>query len=85
MYATGGSDNWYINRRPRGSLGMMSPAEYEDARYVTLNREPQSGVRAAENLGTSTCATNGRAAPQAAKRSGPTVSLLMPADWTFRD
>lgn len=40
-YATAGWVDWYNNRRLHGSLGMLSPAEYETAHYATLNREPQ--------------------------------------------
>jgi putative transposase len=40
-YATAGWVDWYNNRRLHGTLGMLSPAEYEAAHYATLNREPQ--------------------------------------------
>jgi putative transposase len=40
-YATAGWVDWYNNRRLHGSLGMLSPDEYEAAHYATLNREPQ--------------------------------------------
>jgi transposase InsO family protein len=40
-YATAGWVDWYNNRRLHGSLGMMSPVEFENAHYATLNREPQ--------------------------------------------
>jgi putative transposase len=40
-YATAGWVDWYNNRRLHGSLGMMTPVEYEQAHYATLNREPQ--------------------------------------------
>ncbi len=40
-YATAGWVDWYNNRRLHGSLGMMTPAEYENTHYATLNREPQ--------------------------------------------
>ena len=40
-FATAGWVDWYKNRRPHGSLGMMTPVELEQAHYVTLNREPQ--------------------------------------------
>lgn len=40
-YATAGWVDWYNNRRLHGSLGMVSPTEFENAHYATLNREPQ--------------------------------------------
>ena len=40
-HATAGWVDWYNNRRLHGSLGMMTPAEYENTHYATLNREPQ--------------------------------------------
>jgi len=40
-YATAGCVDWYNHRRLHGSLGMVSPAEYEADHYATLNREPQ--------------------------------------------
>ncbi len=40
-YATAGWIDWYNNRRLHGSLAMMTPVEFENARYATLNREPQ--------------------------------------------
>lgn len=40
-YATSGWVDWYNERRLHGSLGMLSPVEYETAHYATLNREPQ--------------------------------------------
>jgi putative transposase len=40
-YATAGWVDWYNNRRLHGSLGMMTPVEYDQAHYATLNREPQ--------------------------------------------
>jgi transposase InsO family protein len=40
-YATAGWVEWYNQRRLHGSLGMMSPKEFEDAHYATLTREPQ--------------------------------------------
>lgn len=40
-YATAGWVDWYNNRRLHGTLGMMTPQEFEQAHYATLNREPQ--------------------------------------------
>lgn len=40
-YATGDWVDWYNNRRPHSTLGLMSPAEFEQAHYATLNRESQ--------------------------------------------
>lgn len=40
-YATSGWVDWYNERRLHGSLGMLSPVEYEAAYYATLNTEPQ--------------------------------------------
>lgn len=39
-YATAGWVDWYNHRRLHGSLGMVSPDEYEAAYYAALNREP---------------------------------------------
>jgi putative transposase len=38
-YATAGWVDWYNNRRLHGTIGMMSPVEYEQAHYAALNRE----------------------------------------------
>jgi putative transposase len=40
-YATAGWVDWYNQRRLHGSLGMMSPVEFETTHYATLTREPQ--------------------------------------------
>lgn len=40
-YATAGWVDWYNNRRLHGSLGMMTPVEFEQAHYAALTREPQ--------------------------------------------
>ncbi|WP_087625507.1 IS3 family transposase [Aeromicrobium sp. PE09-221] len=40
-YATAGWVDWYNTRRLHGSLGMMTPTEFEQAHYAALNREPQ--------------------------------------------
>jgi putative transposase len=40
-YATAGWVDWYNNRRLHGSLGMMTPVEFEQAYYAALNREPR--------------------------------------------
>lgn len=39
-FATAGWVDWYNNRRLHGTLGMMTPVEFEQAHYATLNREP---------------------------------------------
>ena len=39
-YATAGWVDWYNNRRLHGTLGMMTPVEYETAHYAALNPEP---------------------------------------------
>lgn len=38
-HATAGWVDWYNNRRLHGSLGMVSPNEYETDYYAALNRE----------------------------------------------
>jgi len=40
-YATAGWVDWYNQRRLHGTLGMTSPAQFEQAHYAALNREPQ--------------------------------------------
>jgi transposase InsO family protein len=40
-FATAGWVDWYNNRRLHGSLGMVSPDEYEATYYAALTREPQ--------------------------------------------
>jgi transposase InsO family protein len=40
-YATAGWVDWYNHRRLHGTLGMITPSEYEQAHYETLAREPQ--------------------------------------------
>jgi putative transposase len=40
-FATAGWIDWWNNRRLHGTLGMMTPAEFEQQHYATLNREPQ--------------------------------------------
>jgi putative transposase len=40
-YATAGWVDWYNHRRLHGSLGMLTPTEYEHAHYAAPNREPQ--------------------------------------------
>ena len=39
-YATTGWVDWYNYRRLQGSLGMVSPDEYEADYYAALDREP---------------------------------------------
>jgi putative transposase len=40
-YATAGWVDWYNNRRLHSTLDYLTPIEYEQAHYATLNREPQ--------------------------------------------
>jgi putative transposase len=40
-YATAGWVDWYNHRRLHGSLGMLTPVEYEQHHYAALNTEPQ--------------------------------------------
>ena len=40
-YATAGWVDWYNQRRLHGSVGMISPVEFETAHYEALTREPQ--------------------------------------------
>ncbi len=40
-FATGGWVDWYNNRRLHGSLGMVSPDEFEATYYAAITREPQ--------------------------------------------
>jgi transposase InsO family protein len=40
-YATAGWVDWYNHRRLHGTLGMIPPAEYEQAHYAALNPEKQ--------------------------------------------
>jgi putative transposase len=40
-YATAGWVDWFNNRRLYSSLGYVPPAEFEQAHYATLNRDPR--------------------------------------------
>jgi transposase InsO family protein len=40
-YATAGWVDWYNHRRLRGSLGMLTPTEYEQHHYAAISPEPQ--------------------------------------------
>ena len=46
-YATAGWVDWYNHRRLHGSLGMLSPVEYEQPHYAALHRAA-AGLAAAE-------------------------------------
>ncbi|GHD09087.1 hypothetical protein GCM10008096_21390 [Zhihengliuella salsuginis] len=39
-FATAGWVDWYNNRRLHGSLGMLTPIEFETLHYEALTREP---------------------------------------------
>ncbi len=40
-YATAGWVDWYNNRRLHGTLGMLTPIEFETLHYQALTREPE--------------------------------------------
>ncbi len=40
-YATAERVDWFNNRRLHSSLDYLTPEEFEQAHYATLNREPQ--------------------------------------------
>jgi putative transposase len=48
-YATAGWVDWYDHRRLHGSLGMVSPAEYEQTHYAARQPAGEHHKRAAEN------------------------------------
>jgi putative transposase len=48
-YATAGWVDWYNHRRLHGSLGMLTPTEYEQHHYAAHSREPQPHMRAAQS------------------------------------
>jgi hypothetical protein len=54
-YATAGWVDWYNNRRLHSTLGMMTPVEFEQAHYATLNREPQPVLDRQKTWGGSPC------------------------------
>ncbi len=48
-FATAGWVDWYNNRRLHSSLGNVTPIEFEQAHYATLNREPQPATSSCHN------------------------------------
>jgi putative transposase len=48
-YATAGWVDCYNHRRLHGSLGMLTPTEYEQHHYAAHSREQQPHMRAAQN------------------------------------
>lgn len=48
-YATAGWADWYNHRRLHGSLGMITPNEFEQAHYTASDREPETHMAAAQN------------------------------------
>jgi hypothetical protein len=46
-YATAGWVDWYNDRRLHGSLGMLTPAEFEQAHYAALEPQEQPTLEAA--------------------------------------
>ena len=50
-FATAGWVDWYNNRHLNGSLGMLTPVEFETLRNEALAREPAPTKAAAEKPG----------------------------------
>jgi putative transposase len=48
-YATAGWVDWYNHRRLHGTLGMLTPAEYEQAHYAASKPQQQPQLTAATN------------------------------------
>jgi transposase InsO family protein len=48
-FATASWVDWYNHRRLHGSLGMISPEQYEQAHYQARAREPETHMAAAQN------------------------------------
>ncbi len=48
-YATAGWVDWYNHRRLHGTLGMISPAEYEQAHYAARQPHGSTTLEAAQN------------------------------------
>jgi putative transposase len=47
-YATAGWVDWYNHRRLHGTLGMLTPAEFEQAHYAARKQQEEPDVTAAE-------------------------------------
>ena len=48
-YATAGWVDWFNHRRLHSTLGMLTPAEYEQAHYAALQPQQQTAKEAAQN------------------------------------
>ncbi len=48
-FATAGWVDWYNHRRLHGSVGMLTPDEFEQAHYAALKPQEQPTLEAAAN------------------------------------